>query len=117
MSKTHSTPLSILFLYKPLNFQSCLQDVMSLLGAHAFVAVLDDHGNHHAGVVCGRHAHEPAVVAVGLLGRARLAGHFHAVDLRGGAGALLDNALEDLADAFCGVCADGGAQLYTPSTR
>lgn len=45
MSKTHSTPLSILFLYKPLNFQSCLQDVMSLLGAHAFVAVLDDHGN------------------------------------------------------------------------
>ncbi len=104
---------------------------MSLLGDHAFVAVLDDHGNHYAGVVCGRHAHEPAVVAVGLLGRARLAGHFHAVDLRDGAGALLDNALEDIADALCGVGVDGGLRsfsgcavklrwplaLYTPSTR
>ncbi len=41
-------------------------------------AELDVDGHHDARVVGGRHSHEPAVVAVLLLGGAGLAGHVHA---------------------------------------
>src|SRR5699024_277920 len=84
---------------------------LRFLRAHALFAVLDDEGHHHARVVGGRHADEPAVVAVHLLGGAGLARHLHAVDGGVGAGAVVHHAHEHVAHAAGGRLADGLHEL------